>query len=192
MNAWDVFDLIWFDLIFGLHLRHSEVPRLGVESELQLPVYATTTATQDPKLICNLHHSSRQCQILNPLSKAKDQTHVLMDASQVCWPLSRNGNSHLFYLILFSIFNFLKLWDSNGNVKNLRIWISVKSCGPKKTLWEFTVNWWCSKDLIWKMMQRTIWRDRRLLRPKLCNFNTSISRICRGFSAENKNKRLEN
>ena len=26
-----------------------------------------------------LHHSSRQCQILNPLSGAKDQTHVLMD-----------------------------------------------------------------------------------------------------------------
>ena len=31
----------------------------------------------------HLHHSSRQCQILNPLSKAGDRTRVLMDASRV-------------------------------------------------------------------------------------------------------------
>ena len=28
----------------GLHLRHTEVPRLGVKLELQLPAYATATA----------------------------------------------------------------------------------------------------------------------------------------------------
>ena len=44
-----------------------DVPRLGVESELQLPAYTTATATLDPSLVCNLHHSSRQHQILNPL-----------------------------------------------------------------------------------------------------------------------------
>jgi len=32
-------------------------------SELQLPAYATARATRDPSHICNLHHSSRQCQI---------------------------------------------------------------------------------------------------------------------------------
>ena len=31
----------------------------------------------------NLHHSSWQCWFLNPLSKARDQTHILMDTSQV-------------------------------------------------------------------------------------------------------------
>ena len=31
------------------------------------------------------HHSSQQRRILNPLSKAKDQTQVLMDASQFCF-----------------------------------------------------------------------------------------------------------
>ena len=30
-----------------------------------------------------LHHSSLQHEILNPLSKAKDRTHILMDTSQV-------------------------------------------------------------------------------------------------------------
>ena len=55
----------------GPHLWHIEVPRLGVESELQVPAYTTATATPDPSLICDLHHSSWQCQILNPLSEAK-------------------------------------------------------------------------------------------------------------------------
>ena len=31
-----------------------EVPRLEVESELQLPAYTTATAMQDPSLNCNL------------------------------------------------------------------------------------------------------------------------------------------
>ena len=30
----------------------------GVESELPLPAYTTATATPDPSLICDLHHSS--------------------------------------------------------------------------------------------------------------------------------------
>ena len=60
-----------------------EVPRLGVEWELQLPTYTTATAMQDQSRVCNLHHSSRQRRILNPLSKAGDRTHNLMVPSQV-------------------------------------------------------------------------------------------------------------
>ena len=41
----------------GLHPRHMEVPRLGVEWELQPLAYATATATRDPSPGCNLHHS---------------------------------------------------------------------------------------------------------------------------------------
>jgi len=36
-----------------------EVPRLGVESELQLPAYTTAPAMPVPCHICDLHHSSR-------------------------------------------------------------------------------------------------------------------------------------
>ena len=68
-----------FVCFLGLHPQHMEVPSLGVKSELQLPANATVTATQDPTHICDLHHSLWQCQILNPLSKARDQTHILMD-----------------------------------------------------------------------------------------------------------------
>ena len=60
-----------------------EVPRLRVESELQLPAYTTATATQDLSRVCDLHHSSQQHRILNPLSKAMDRTHILMDTSWV-------------------------------------------------------------------------------------------------------------
>ena len=67
----------------GLHPRHMEVPRLGVKPELQLLACTTATATQIPRCICDLHHSSRQRQILNPLSKARDQTRVLMDTSRI-------------------------------------------------------------------------------------------------------------
>ena len=63
---------------------HMEVPRLGVELELQPPALTRATATQDPSRICDLHHSSRQCRILNPLSKARDQTRNLMVPSQIC------------------------------------------------------------------------------------------------------------
>ena len=60
-----------------------EVPRPGVELELQLPAYTTATATQDLSRACDLHHSSWQCWICNTLSKTRDRTHVLMDTSQV-------------------------------------------------------------------------------------------------------------
>ena len=49
-----------------------EVPRLGVESELQLPAYTTATATWDPRHVCHLHHRSQHGHILNPLSKARE------------------------------------------------------------------------------------------------------------------------
>ena len=52
---------------FGFSEWHMEVPRLGTELELQLPACTTATAMSDPSLICDLHHSSWQCQILNPL-----------------------------------------------------------------------------------------------------------------------------
>ena len=58
--------LFFFFSFFGFLGPHPwlmKVPRLGVESELQLP---------DQSCIFDLHHSSQQCQILNPLSKARD------------------------------------------------------------------------------------------------------------------------
>ena len=39
-------------------MQHVEVPRLGVESELQLLAYAIATAMPDPSHVYNLQNSS--------------------------------------------------------------------------------------------------------------------------------------
>ena len=70
---------------FQGHMWHMKVPRLGVKQELQLPANTTATAMRDPGHVCNLHHTSRQDQILNPLSGTRDGTRILMDTSQVCY-----------------------------------------------------------------------------------------------------------
>ena len=62
-------------------------PRLGVESELQLPAYTTAPATQDPSRVCDLHHSSRQCRILHPLSEARGRTRHLRVPSRIRFQL---------------------------------------------------------------------------------------------------------
>ena len=81
-------DVLFYFILFyflGLHPRHMEVPRLGVKSELQLPAYATATATRDPSHIFSLHHSSQPRQILIPLSEARDRTCNLMVPRWTCF-----------------------------------------------------------------------------------------------------------
>ena len=79
-----------------------EVPSLRVESEIQLLDYATATAmaTPDPSHILDLHYNLWQCQILNPLSKARDETHILMDTGWIFNPLSHNKNSEVASLMV--------------------------------------------------------------------------------------------
>ena len=60
-----------------------EVPRLGVKLELQLLAYATAIAKLDLSHVFDLHNSSEQCQILNPLSQASGQTCNLMVPSWI-------------------------------------------------------------------------------------------------------------
>ena len=59
-----------FCLFLELCPQHMEVPRRGGQ------IRATAA---------ELHHSSRQCWILNPLIEARDQTYILMDARQICF-----------------------------------------------------------------------------------------------------------
>ena len=95
-SAFSLFFFFFFGLFLGLPLGHMEVPRLEVKSQPQLPVQATATVSQDLSHVCDLHHHSHQCRNLNSLRKVRDQTHVLMDISQVSKLLShdRNSSSH--------------------------------------------------------------------------------------------------
>ena len=61
--------------------------------------YTTATATPDSSHISKLHHSLQQHQIINPLSEARDQSHILMDTSQVLNLLSHNGNSYRSFVL---------------------------------------------------------------------------------------------
>ena len=66
-----------------------EVPRPGVESELQLP--ADATLMPDLSCIFDLHHSSLQLWILNP--QRRTGIDLLMDISWVLNQLCHNRNS---------------------------------------------------------------------------------------------------
>jgi len=78
-------------VFLGLHPWHMEVPGLGASSEPQLPAYATATATQDLSHICDLLYSSRQHQILNPMSEARDGSPNLMVPCQICFCCATTG-----------------------------------------------------------------------------------------------------
>ena len=106
--------------IYGPHIWHMEVPRLRVESELQLPAYTTATASPDSSCLFDLPHSSWQRRILNPLSRARDQTWILMvvaglittDPQLELWPK--------FFVCLFVLLNefitfIVVQWSSQSN-----------------------------------------------------------------------------
>ena len=72
-----------FVCFLGLNPHIMEVPRLGIEFELQLLAYTTARAVPDPSHVWDLLHSWQQRWILDPLSEARDWTHVFMDTSWI-------------------------------------------------------------------------------------------------------------
>ena len=71
-----------------------EFPRLGVQSELQLPAYAGATVTPDLSRVCDLHHSSRQRQILTPLREVRDRARNLMVPSRIRFRCATMGSPY--------------------------------------------------------------------------------------------------
>ena len=109
-------------------LRHMEVPRLGVELELLLLAYTTAIAVRDPSHICDLNHSSQQCRILNPLSKTRDRTRILMVTSQVCYCWAKTETPLCAFLISV-VFRFTWFWTScNWNYSDLVIRYLLSKC----------------------------------------------------------------
>ena len=66
------FFFFFFFCFLGPHLRHMQVARLGVQSDMSA-TYTTATAMPDPTCVFDLHHSSCQCWILNLLSGVRDR-----------------------------------------------------------------------------------------------------------------------
>ena len=95
-------------LFFFLRLnpQHMEVPRPGVVVELQLPAYATATATQDLSLVCDLQYSLWKWWILNSLGEASERTCVCWDTSWIHFRCTTTGTPDFPYFLL----NHLRKW----------------------------------------------------------------------------------
>ena len=78
--------LILIFLIFYFLLFKAAPAAYGnsqARGRIRATAYATATAIPDPSYVCDLHHSSWQCRILNPLSEAGDGTCNLMAPSRI-------------------------------------------------------------------------------------------------------------
>ena len=99
---------IWHFLFcfIGPHPWHVKIPTGGVGLEPQLQAYNTATAMWDLSCICDLHNSSWQCQIFNPLgeAKARDQTRTVMVTSWIhfCQATMETPKKKIFMLLLCS------------------------------------------------------------------------------------------
>ena len=99
--------LFCFVCFFGPHLQHMEVPRLGSNRSCSSWHTPQPQPQPQPRGIwaeSDLHHSLPQHHILNPLSKTRNRTCILMDTSQVCYCGATTGTPHK---MVFE-FNFLK------------------------------------------------------------------------------------
>ena len=121
------FSSIFFFFFFFLRLsvQHMEVPKLEVKSELQLTGYTTATAVGDPSHVCDLYHNVWQRWVLNPLSKARSWTHILMDTTRVCFCWATMGTLQQHF------------WDIDASAKDVSIIHNVFNCaleGPLPSL----------------------------------------------------------
>ena len=97
-----------FMFFFGFVLLFRVAPAACGSSQARGRIRATaaglhhghSNARSEPHHICNVHHSSRQRWIFNPLSEARDRTHILMDPSQVCFRRATIGTP-INFMVLF-------------------------------------------------------------------------------------------
>ena len=84
----------FFFSFLGSHLQYMEVPRLEVESELQLPSTPQSHQCQiqaTSVIYTTVHSNARSLTVT--LRETRDQIQILMDASQIHNPLSHSRNS---------------------------------------------------------------------------------------------------
>ena len=68
---------------FFVFFRAETVTYGSSQARGQIGAYITATVTPDPSHNCDLHHSSQQRQIFNPLSEARNRTCILMNTSWI-------------------------------------------------------------------------------------------------------------
>ena len=74
-----MFSFLNFFFFLWPHQWHKEVPRLEVKIRAAAASLHHSYSHTDPSHVCDLHHSSQQHWVFNPLSEARDRTHILVD-----------------------------------------------------------------------------------------------------------------
>ena len=128
-----------FGLTFVSSIRFSPTLFFGVlTSSCPRPFVEQTVCqwTVSANWICDLHHCSWQCQILNPLSKARDQTQVPVDTRHVhyCWTMMGTPQNHCLDYCSFA-YSFEIRKGESFNSALFQDWYS--SAESLKCLYEF-------------------------------------------------------
>ena len=89
--------------------------------------YATAIATPDLSCICNIHNTSGQHQILNPLITARDQTCILMDARQIHFLWTTMGTPTQWYIYIHSFF-------TSSSIMFYHKWLDIVPCAVQRAL----------------------------------------------------------
>ena len=155
----------FFFLFRAERAAYIEVPRLGVKSKLHLLAYPTATATSDLSRICKLHHSSRQCRILDQLFEARDQTCSLMVTSWTCFCWATTGKLWEWFLTTLNLKykrvkrdSWKSILSSNLASLNRKIpypaWLCVwsMSLSPHHLASNTFSNWTSSPTTWWKLV----------------------------------------
>ena len=102
LQHWETWLSLFYFTFFRAQVQHIEVPRLGVELELQLLAYPTATAMWDPSLISNLHHSLWNAGSLTHWARPGIKPASSWRLSQVryCW--GTTGTPHYSWYIYLS------------------------------------------------------------------------------------------
>ena len=154
MHTWyHISFFLFFFLLFRAAPAAYGSSQAGVESELQRPA----TAVRGLSHVCDLYHSSWQCQIPGPLSEARDQTRTLMDTSQICFHCTTTGTPwcHISKrgLFLYQDSQYFSWWASYPSygfnymvyAHYSLIFISSSKCSPDLTTCVFNCllnKWW--------------------------------------------------
>ena len=77
-------------LLVGMHIGTTTV-----ENSMEIPQKTKNRINIWSSHVCDLHHISRQRHILNPLSKARDWTLILMDTSRIHYHWATTGTPNM-------------------------------------------------------------------------------------------------
>ena len=87
-------------------------------------VYTTAAAKPDLSFISDLHHTSQQCRILNPLREASDRTCILIDISQICFRWAGTGTRTTFNWRIF--YYFMPVFSKCSTSTSLGVLIKIQ------------------------------------------------------------------